>query len=299
MTKSDALPDRDAAESSPPEPHYLLGHTDDELQRLDLQGELYRDITRRAFVEAGIGPGMRVLDIGCGSGDVSRTVGDIVGPSGNVLGIDRGDAALEAARASARARDTGWLTFERAEIDTFDRAGEFDALVGRFVLMHQAEPVEVLRAAARSVKEGGVVVMIESYMDLLRTGSHSEPFSPLYDRIVRFKCDVVRGAGADLHAGGRLRSTFVRAGLVQPVCRLEARVEGGPDSLYWKYVAQSVRSMLPEAQRLGIADFTADDAATLSDELRDDVVGRGGSVIVWPVVAAHARVGQGMPPAGV
>ncbi len=70
--------------------HYLLGHTDRELRRLDLQGELYREITLRAFQDAGIEPGMRVLDIGCGSGDVSITVGGIVGPSGSVLGIDRG-----------------------------------------------------------------------------------------------------------------------------------------------------------------------------------------------------------------
>lgn len=279
-----------AGSASRDEPHYLLGHTESELRRLDVQGDLYRDITRRAFERAGIEPGMHVLDIGCGTGDVSLTAAEVVGPEGSVLGIDRGPDAIAAARDKAARAGVRHVQFEASEIGDFERPRSFDALVGRFVLMHQPDPADALAAAARAVRPGGLVVMVESYMELLRTGGHSEPHSPLYDRIVRFKSAVVAGAGADLHAGGRLRTTFLDAGLPEPECRLETRVEGGTDSPYYEYVAQSVRSMLPEARRLGLTDFGEADVDELAERLRDEVVGRRGSLLVWPVVTAHVTL---------
>ncbi|MDH3269717.1 MAG: methyltransferase domain-containing protein [Gemmatimonadota bacterium] len=275
---------------SPDEPHYLLGHTESELRRLDIQGDLYRDITRGAFERAGIEAGMRVLDIGCGTGDVSLVAARLVGPDGYVLGIDRGEGALAVARAKALAADMPWAEFERHEVADFERTSSFDALVGRFVLMHQSDAAAVLAKAARSVRPGGVVVMIESYMELLRTGGHSHPHSPLYDRIVRFKSEVVSGAGADLHAGGRLRSTFGAAGLPSPECRLETRLEGGAASPYYAYVAESIRSMLPEAARTDVRGFTAADVPGLEDRLRSEVTAIDGVLVVWPAVIATVRL---------
>lgn len=270
------------------EPHYLLGHSETELRRLDIQGDLYRDITRRALVDAGIGRGMRVLDVGCGTGDVSVLAAGLVGGEGEVLGIDRGEAGIAAARAKAEQHGLDRLTFEQHEIDDFDAPGAFDALIGRFVLMHQPDPAAVLRKAVRAVRPGGIVVFVESFMALL-LGAHSHPHSPLYDRIVRFKCAVVEGAGADLHAGARLRATFLGAGLPEPLCRLETRVEGGAATPYYEYVAESVRSMLPEAERSGVEGFGPGDVDGLERRLRDEVVGLGGVLLVWPAVSAWAQ----------
>lgn len=237
------------------DPRYLLGHSERELRRLDLQGALYRAPTERTLRAAGVGPEMRVLDIGCGSGDVSLLAGAVVGPAGSVLGIDRSEGAVEAARAKVRAGGADHVDFLVTELDAFEAPTPFDALVGRFVLMHQPEPASVLRAVSRTVRPGGAIVLLESWMEVLRSGGHSEPFSSLYDEIVQWKCDVVGGAGADLHAGGRLRTVFRSAGLPDPETRLEAVVAGGPDSPYYEYVEESVRSMLPEARRLGLEGF--------------------------------------------
>ena len=271
-------------------PHYLLGHTGHELRRLDLQGALYRPVTLRSFREAGIGAGMRVLDIGCGSGDVTLTAAELVGPTGEVLGIDRGPDAIATARAKVAGGAGPVVHFEVTELEAFHRPEYFDAVVGRFILMHQPRPAEVLRSLLRSVKPGGVVVIVESWMELLRTGGHSEPPSPLYETIVQWKSDVVRGAGADLHAGGRLRATLRAAGLPEPTTRLEALVAGGPDSAYYEYVEQSVRSMLPEARRLGLAGFDESSTRGLADRLRDEVTAVDGSLLAWPVVAGWARL---------
>lgn len=280
---------RDAA------PHYLLGHDPRELRRLDMQGRLYREVTVRALVEAGVRPGMRVLDIGCGSGDVSAVAAEVVGPGGEVVGIDRGEAAVMTARERASAAGLTNVSFHVGEVgeagsgSRIGAGGRFDALVGRFVLMHQRDPSGVLAAAVRAVEPGGPVVMIESWMELIRSG-HSEPHSPLYDEIVRFKCDVVEAAGADVRAGGRLRRIFVDAGLPPPVCRLDARVEGGSESAYYEYVAESVRSMRPEARRSGVSGFETDgDVEDVAARLRREVTGADGVLVVWPVVYGISR----------
>ena len=63
-----------------------------------LQGRVLRPYTEKFFRSAGISPGMRVLDLGSGVGDVALLVADIVGPGGRVVGLDRDPAALERAR---------------------------------------------------------------------------------------------------------------------------------------------------------------------------------------------------------
>jgi cyclopropane fatty-acyl-phospholipid synthase-like methyltransferase len=62
------------------------GIGDDEVARLEAQGAATAPATRMIFAEAGIRPGMRVLDLGCGAGDVSFVAAALVGPGGSVVG---------------------------------------------------------------------------------------------------------------------------------------------------------------------------------------------------------------------
>ena len=55
---------------------------------MQLQHQIYGTATRELFVTAGIGPGMRVLDVGSGAGDVALLAADLVGPTGEVVGIE-------------------------------------------------------------------------------------------------------------------------------------------------------------------------------------------------------------------
>ena len=73
---------------------YVLGHAPEELRRLILQAGILRPITARLLHDAGIGPGMRVLDLGCGVGDVTMLLADMVGPSGSIVGIDHSPQAI-------------------------------------------------------------------------------------------------------------------------------------------------------------------------------------------------------------
>src|SRR6516162_5704412 len=67
--------------------------------RLGLLHGLYGPGTRRVLLEAGLRPGMRVADFGCGVGMVTGLLADIVGPQGRVVGIDASAAQLAQARA--------------------------------------------------------------------------------------------------------------------------------------------------------------------------------------------------------
>src|SRR5436309_15496663 len=86
------------------ESFYALGHSEQELQRLSRQGQAFEPFTRQLFKEAGISRGMRVLDVGCGSGDVAFLAVDLVGLSGEVVGVDRERAAVDWANARAHGR---------------------------------------------------------------------------------------------------------------------------------------------------------------------------------------------------
>ena len=95
---------------------YVLGHADTEIQRLLLQGRLYNDLTEHALRLAGLRPGMRVLDVGCGLGDVSFVAARLVGPAGTVLGVDASSDVVEFARARAAERGLTTVKFEQTTI---------------------------------------------------------------------------------------------------------------------------------------------------------------------------------------
>lgn len=70
----------------------MFGHSQREIRRLTDQAAMLRPITERLMQNVKIAPGMRVLDLGCGAGDVSMLAAELVGPTGEVLGIDRNKA---------------------------------------------------------------------------------------------------------------------------------------------------------------------------------------------------------------
>jgi ubiquinone/menaquinone biosynthesis C-methylase UbiE len=80
---------------------YVLGHGDPGMERLQLQAKLIEGVSRRLIRECGIGPGMRVLDVGCGVGDMSMLLAEAVGSSGHVVAFDREQRPVDVARERA------------------------------------------------------------------------------------------------------------------------------------------------------------------------------------------------------
>src|SRR5437899_2256732 len=140
---------------------YVLGHSDREIERLRVQALLVDPITRRFMREGGVGPGMRVLDVGSGAGDVAFLAAELVGDAGEVIGVDRAPTALAVARERAPGKSLRNVSFVEGDPAnmTFDRP--FDAVVGRYVLLFQQDPGTMLRKVAAHLRPGGVVVFHE------------------------------------------------------------------------------------------------------------------------------------------
>ena len=93
-------PALDGSQTQPATPHYVLGRSEAESQRLIKQATFLRPSTERVFQKAGISEGMHVLDLGCGAGDVSFLAAELVGPTGSVVGVDLDPGVLAVARSA-------------------------------------------------------------------------------------------------------------------------------------------------------------------------------------------------------
>src|SRR5712691_11188751 len=150
---------------------YALGYTDAEQARLIRQATLNAPYTERLFREAGIGVGHRVLDLGSGMGDVSMLVSGLVGPSGEVVGIERDATSIERAQARVAAAGFRNVSFTQTDVSQIVSDKPFDAAVGRFILMFLPDPVSVLRSVAGLVRPGGVLAFQEpSWIPMLALG---------------------------------------------------------------------------------------------------------------------------------
>ena len=108
------------------------------------------DRTRRWLSEAGVGPGMRVLDVGTGAGPVALIAARLVGPTGSVVGLDRDGRRLVRARTAAAAAGLDNVTFVEGTVEDAE-LGAFDAVIGRRVLMHLPDPEGALRTLAEAL----------------------------------------------------------------------------------------------------------------------------------------------------
>jgi SAM-dependent methyltransferase len=264
---------------------YPLGYSDGEFKRLEQQGAFLRDLTEDVLRRAGIAPGMRVLDIGCGVGDVSMLAGGLVGPSGEVLGIDRSPEAVAVARRRVAAVGQNWVRFAATAIETFSTIVTFDAIIGRLVLMFLPDPAAALQRLCVHVRSGGVVVFQESAVPLTR----SIPDAPLFDQCIDRITDTFTRSGFEIDMGGKLFATFLAAGLTVQQMIVAGRVEGGPHSAVYDYITGAVRSLLPAMERLGVATSAEVDIDTLAERLRKEAVQCNACIMPPPLIGAWAR----------
>ena len=265
---------------------YVLGHSNTELERLITQARFYGDLSEQALKMAGIAPGMRVLDVGCGSGDVSFLLASLVGPSGSVTGIDKGSATIDLARQRAAQANLLNVQFEVGDIMDYHPNEKVDLVVGRLILIHLPDPVAALRHLSSMVKPGGIILFEE--LDI--TTSRSVPSSPLFSTTIERLSETFRRVGLEPDTGSQLYSLFRRAGLMPPQMIAGARVEGGPTSTVYEYLAETARTMLPLVVKTGVATAEEIGIETFVSRLREEITGMDGIILTPNLISAWARV---------
>ena len=266
---------------------YLMGRTDAETTRLIRQAQFLNPATGRLLREAGVTTGMRVLDLGSGAGDVALMAAELVGPTGQVLGVDRDPAVLTVARARAEAAGLANVTFVEGDLRTVDPEGGYDAVVGRLVLMYMPEPAGALRRLAGLVRPGGPVALQE--FNFTPVSLQWYPAMPLWQRFWEWMQTTVAQAGVEALMGYKLAGAYREAGLPTPQLRLESPLLAGDEPDGYAWAAESLRSMLPLTLKFGIATAKEVGIDTLADRLRAETVAHGGVVKTPDLVGAWVR----------
>ena len=228
---------------------YLLGSSDAEHQRLIRQATQLAPVTESFFREAGIGPGQRVLDLGSGVGDVAMLVARLVGPSGEVVAIERDARSINRARARTAEAGLHNVKFVETDIAHFSTETQFDAAVGRYILQFLPDPVATLRSLSENVRPGGIIAFQEgSFAPFVALSAHL----PLWSAVVSLHPRSRRARRCEHRNGARSSQGF-------PGCRdcpapsMRLVMELGHDPDFTRWLSDVTISIRPQIEKLNLS----------------------------------------------
>jgi 2-polyprenyl-3-methyl-5-hydroxy-6-metoxy-1,4-benzoquinol methylase len=269
------------------DPTYWMTQDQLESERLIQQSRLFNPLTQWVLLAAGISEGMKVLDVGSGSGDVAILAANLVGPSGKVIGVDSNAQVLETARTRAGMTGMNNVDFVHGDCRSLDLGSDFDAITGRLVLFYVADPAATIRGLTGYLKPGGVVLFQET--NVTPESVRSIPSLPIWEETGRWAQAAATQAKLDLNMGFSLRRVFLDAGLPEPQMQLDSNVGGGPDWEGYSYLANTIRSMQPLIYESGIATPEMVDIDTLAYRLRSNTVAANAVAKAPDLVSAWSR----------
>ena len=257
-----------------------------ELERLALQQAAMAPDTDIMLDRIGVGAGWRCLDLGCGPGGITDLLGDRVGPSGRVVGLDFDPVFIEHARANAGA-NTEFVQGDAYRTGLADAS--FDLVHTRFLACTAGEPERLLAEAVRLARPGGVVAMQESEFSSLNCYPPHRAWSMLRAALAA----SFPGSGEDPVAQ-RLYRLMRRAGLVNVQYRpfLLGVPFGDPWRDYLPATIESARSTVT-GRGLIAADLLDRTLAACRSHLADpETVFTSFTVVqVWGRIASRAADG--------
>lgn len=265
---------------------YPIGENDLQTRRLITQGQLYNPSTRTFFQAAGISKGMKVLELGSGVGDVTLLLADLVGPSGRIVGIELNPRAVETART--RVQNAGWRNVEyfAGDIESIQLDQDFDAAVGRFVLMWLPDPRAVLQRVVKYLRPGGVIAFQDNDFVFNVVASAS---LPLFDKLNADLRETQSHGGADFHMGLKMQQLYHQVGLPAPQLTLDAPLGTGDDWTGYQFLAETVEMLLPRMRQLGIVMPGEVDMSNLAERIRKEAVENQAVIVLPAIIGAWSR----------
>jgi len=235
---------------------YVLGTREDERHRLEFQHRVWLADAQRGWHAAGVAPGARVLDLGCGPGLATASMLEIVGPAGRVDGLDRSAEFVAQARARCGSAGRGdadvrQMNLVDEDVPT-DMRGRYDVAWCRWLAMFVPQPERVIAAASAALRVGGRLVMHE-YVDYSTYALH--PRGGRVREFVALAIESFARDGGDAHIGRRLPAMLTAAGFTIDALRPMARA-ARPFEELWHWPAGFIRVYAPKLVEMGLADAT-------------------------------------------
>ncbi len=224
-----------------------------ELARLRAQATTAWALEKSRILGAGLTPGMKVLDLACGPGFISRLIAAELGPEGSVLGIDLNDRLLEIAQetaadwnASAKEPRAG-LSFKKDDVYDLGLAeNSVDFVYARFLFQHLERPLDALAQIRRVLKPGGKFIVADADDALFSLYPEPPALKPLIETAARAQ----RRRGGDRQVGRKLPYYLKRAGFTDVAADIV--VVSADDIGLEEFLAVTTRfkiEWLPEAER--------------------------------------------------
>jgi SAM-dependent methyltransferase len=230
---------------------YVLGTHDEEIARLGLQHRVWRAVVLQCWQRAGITVGKRVIDIGAGPGYATVDLAEIVGPTGEVVALERSNKFVSAMKERVRVR--GLTNVKAHELDLMNDdlpLGPFDFSWCRWVLSFVAEPGVVVKKIAEAIKKGGVAIFHEY--------GHYEtwryfPRLPSHEKFREHVVATWRESGGEPDSALALPALLADNGLVIRSARPHLFCIR-PNDYMWQWPATFIDTYLPRLQEMDRID---------------------------------------------
>jgi ubiquinone/menaquinone biosynthesis C-methylase UbiE len=198
------------SENESSDPSYVLATGYAGARRLVFLEAVYGPASRSLLQRAGVAPAQRVVDLGCGLGEMTFWMAERVGPVGQSIGVDSSNAQLALARQRTGTVGLHHLSFRQANVHAtgLPRA-TFDLIFARFLLSHLNRPFEALREVCSLLRPGGMFVC----EDLDASATFTVPRCEAYERSVALMLALAERQGADFERGRSLHRLLTEAGL--------------------------------------------------------------------------------------
>jgi SAM-dependent methyltransferase len=187
--------------------HYVIRGGRAGYDRLQLLSRDRWPDTRALLARAGVGAGMRCIDLGCGGGEVTFELATLIAPDGAVVAVDMDEVKL--ARDAAADRGITNVEFRALNVQAWDEPAAYDVVFSRFLLHHLSQPIAVLRRMWAAVRPGGVIIVEDADFD----GWGSHPANDGLAFFLRTYREVVGRGGGDHALGRKLYGYFLDAGI--------------------------------------------------------------------------------------
>jgi SAM-dependent methyltransferase len=262
----------------PTDRDYVLGTHDEELARLGLQHRVWRPVVLDCWQRAGLTVGKRVLDVGAGPGYATVDLAEIVGPTGEVVALERSRNFIRAIEAACRTRSLTNVKIHEIDLMTDNLpAGGYDFAWCRWVVSFVSDPALLLRKLAR--------VMPKASLCIFHEYGHYEtwrffPRLPMQERFREHVIATWRESGGEPNGAARLPQLLADNGFVTRSTRPHVFCLR-PSDYMWHWPATFIEIYLPRLIEMGRID------QEFADKVRADLANaeaNPNAVMITPLV---------------